>query len=683
MKYSPISLALTLCCLAVQASTLDELDLESLMAADLQSTSAMKRAQSVQQTAASVYVLTQQELAQSGVDSIPDALALVPGVQVRRIDQNQWAISIRATGGRFSSKLLVMIDGQSVYNPVFAGVFWESMNLPIYDIERIEVIRGPGGLLWGSNATHGVVNIITKHSIDTTTTYAEASLSDGSNTHLGARVGQELSRDASYRIYADYRNQSSLDDSVEGSAYDGGIYKSVGSRFDYNPEDDLSWMAQLEWNQLKVGQQIALPSVTLSTALNEPIPELYSRHQLRFVTRVEQAMSSRASQSLQLAYLKGKGRQSYANESFSHYDLDYQMNLELSLGQLDWGLNYRYNNLPLLNSSYLQSNTGIDSTEQYGLFLQYQAPLFNDEWGLTLGNKSEHNSLTNWENQPSVRLLWQPTNEQAAWLAWSKGVQLPSLGFYDYNIQTSSVPINALLETPSPELSQFQLGSLYQGNASVDSEKTTSQELGYRWSATEWKFDLSIFRSESENILTYDPHVPEGAIAEALALFSQGQIEEAGALLQANPLVLLLRSNGQLTTHGMELGLHFQLTEEVNIELGASYSNYEFDTPAGSIESQPTTASTRQLFLKSRYQPTERHSLYLQFRYEDGEAYETDDLRILDINWLWQLSPQLALSVRGKNLLADDQLQFGHSRDSFTQASYHRPELALQLSYQL
>jgi iron complex outermembrane receptor protein len=147
---------------------LPSLAFEDLMTADIQVTSAMKGLQNISETAASIYVLSNKEIMQSGVTTVAQALKLIPGMQVRQIDNNQWAITTRSTAGRYSSKLLVMVDGQSIYNPSFAGVYWEALSLPLYDIERIEVIRGQRGLLWGSNATNGVVNIISKHSTDTT-----------------------------------------------------------------------------------------------------------------------------------------------------------------------------------------------------------------------------------------------------------------------------------------------------------------------------------------------------------------------------------------------------------------------------------------------------------------------------------------------------------------------------------
>lgn len=157
------------------------------MGMDVQTTSAMKRAQSAFDTASSIYVLNKEQISQSGATSVPEALKMVPGLIVRQLDNNQWAISSRGVASRFSSKLLVMIDGQSLYSPQFAAVYWEALNVPLYDIERIEIIRGQGGLLWGSNANNGVINIITKNSLDTRGGYTDATTGSQVNSDVNFR----------------------------------------------------------------------------------------------------------------------------------------------------------------------------------------------------------------------------------------------------------------------------------------------------------------------------------------------------------------------------------------------------------------------------------------------------------------------------------------------------------------
>jgi iron complex outermembrane recepter protein len=179
--------------------TLKQLSLEQL--GDVEVTTASKEPEQVWRTPAAIYVLTQEDIRRSGATSIPEALRLVPGVEVARVDSDHWSIGIRGFGAILASKLLVLIDGRSVYTPLFAGVYWQAQAVPVDDIERIEVIRGPGGTIWGANAVDGIINIITKSAKDTQGTMASLG---GGNVDQGAtsiRDGGSNDRGFNYRVY--------------------------------------------------------------------------------------------------------------------------------------------------------------------------------------------------------------------------------------------------------------------------------------------------------------------------------------------------------------------------------------------------------------------------------------------------------------------------------------------------
>ena len=182
------------------SENLAQLSLEQL--GDVEVTTASKQPQQVQKTSAAVFVITQDDIRRSGATCIPEALRLAPGVQVSRIDGDHWSISIRGFAGQFSKSLLVLIDGRSVYTPLYAGVYWDVQNVVLEDVERIEVIRGPGGTIWGANAVNGVINIITKSAAETHGTLV--SLAGGSvDQGIGeARYGGSVGNNFNYRIYA-------------------------------------------------------------------------------------------------------------------------------------------------------------------------------------------------------------------------------------------------------------------------------------------------------------------------------------------------------------------------------------------------------------------------------------------------------------------------------------------------
>src|SRR5712671_5528396 len=178
------------------------MSVEDLM--NLQVTSVSKHTQKLADAAAAIFVLTQEDIRRSGATSVPEALRLVPGLEVARIDENKWAIGSRGFNGRFDNKLLVLIDGRSVYTPLFSGVYWDVEDVPLEDIERIEVIRGPGATLWGANAVNGVINIITKPAKDTQSALVTAGAGTEERGSGGVRYGNKIGDNTYYRAYGKY-----------------------------------------------------------------------------------------------------------------------------------------------------------------------------------------------------------------------------------------------------------------------------------------------------------------------------------------------------------------------------------------------------------------------------------------------------------------------------------------------
>jgi iron complex outermembrane recepter protein len=189
---------------------LAEKSLEDLM--NVEVTSVSKKAEKLSQTASAVFVITPEDISRSGSTNLPDLLRMVPGVDVAQINANTWAISVRGLNQRFSNELLVLVDGRSVYTTEFGGVYWDSLDLPLEDIERIEVIRGPGGSAWGANAVNGVINIITKKTSDT---QGALVVTGGGNTEQGfgtVQYGGKAGSSVTYRAYARYFNDDHFPD---------------------------------------------------------------------------------------------------------------------------------------------------------------------------------------------------------------------------------------------------------------------------------------------------------------------------------------------------------------------------------------------------------------------------------------------------------------------------------------
>lgn len=241
------------------ADDLTEMSLESLM--DIEVTSVSRKPQSLSQAAAAVHVITREEIRRSGATSIPEALRLAPGLQVARVNGNAWAISSRGFNSIVANKLLVMIDGRSIYNPVFSGVHWGQYDAVLADIDRIEVIRGPGGSLWGANAVNGVINIITLPAAETQNGMAEAGGGDPVGGFGTLRYGGALGNDAHYRAYAKHTERGALETSTGGDADDDGQHSQIGGRIDWQltPTDRLTLQGDAYTGEF--GQRMAFASL--------------------------------------------------------------------------------------------------------------------------------------------------------------------------------------------------------------------------------------------------------------------------------------------------------------------------------------------------------------------------------------------------------------------------------------
>src|SRR5207302_431784 len=252
---------------------ISRMSIEELMSVEV--TSVAKRPQRVADAAAAVFVITQEDIRRSGAASIPEALQMVPGLEVARIDSNKWAIASRGFNGRFDNKLLVLIDGRSVYTPLFSGVYWNVQDVMLEDIDRIEVIRGPGATLWGANAVNGVINIISKRAKDTQSTVVTAGAGTEERGSGGVRYGSKIG-DTSYRAYGKYFNCGPSLYSNGPTAHDGWDALRGGFRADWTPAGSNSLTLQGDIYQSKYGETLTVPSLNAPYSSTFPNNGKYS-----------------------------------------------------------------------------------------------------------------------------------------------------------------------------------------------------------------------------------------------------------------------------------------------------------------------------------------------------------------------------------------------------------------------
>lgn len=445
---------------------LTQLSLEQL--GQVKITSVSKDPETVQQTPAAVYVITQEDIRRSGATTIPEALRLAPGVEVARIDADHWSVAIRGFAGQFSKNLLVLIDGRSVYSLLYSGVYWDAQNVMLQDVDRIEVIRGPGGTIWGANAVNGVINIITKNA---TQTHGLVSNLGGGNVDQGTgnlRYGGELKNGLNYRVYAmgDIRgpeyhpNSDNFDDSRLGQ---------IGFRTDWTRGLRDAYTVQGDLYRGQTGESGLVTSFS-------PIAEVTAQGQTAISGGNLMAHWKRTfgeGSDIQIkAYFDRTNRSSFElGETRDTFDVDYVQHARLPRNQeLTWGLG-----ATISPSLFIQTSAGVDFLPHqqtdtiYSSFLQYEAPLVANKLNLTMGTKLEHNNFSGFDYQPSIRLLWTPSRHQSVWASITRAVRTPS------RIDQDVVFDIVLQATPPPPIF-FQI----QGNPNQKAEQLIATEAGYR-----------------------------------------------------------------------------------------------------------------------------------------------------------------------------------------------------------
>lgn len=472
--------------------------LEDLL--DIEVISVSKKEEKLFQTAAAVYVITQEEIRRSGLTTVPELLRLAPGLQVARIEGSKWAITARGFNGRLANKLLVLIDGRSVYSPETSGVYWEVQDLLLEDIERIEVIRGPGGTLWGANAVNGVINIITKPTSET----REGVVTTGSGSEergfASFRYGANLGKKSSYRVFGKYFNRRELVDALGVGANDGQQFGRVGARAEWQPtdRDDLTVDGDIYRTNLHENPTAVSPSAPFASIAN-------TRGQYtggHIMGRWERTLSKGSDMALQVYYDRFSRRLFELVDDINTFDLDFQHHTALGRRQdIVWGFGYRLVSHQAEENSSMpfQFNPSGKTVQLFSGFAQDEINLIKERLRLILGVKLEHNYLSGFEAQPSIRLSWTPSGNQAAWAAVSRAVRTPSRSQQDIRVNFAAIPgpgglpiITAVFGSESPE-----------------SEVLNAYELGYRAQPhRKLSLDVATFYNVYDRLNSYEPGVP-------------------------------------------------------------------------------------------------------------------------------------------------------------------------------
>lgn len=465
---------------------LSEMSLQEL--GDIEVTTTSKTPEQLWQTPAAVFVLTKDDIRRSGATTIPELLRLVPGVEVARTDSNHWVVGIRGFGSIASKAVLVLIDGRNVYSPLFAGTYWDVQDTLLQDIERIEVIRGPGGTIWGANAVSGVINIITKHTSDTEGWLATAGSGSLDQASAAARYGGNNGRGLHYRIYGKTFSRSPLHH--EGSPqYDDWRQTRGGFRMDVARASD-KFTFQGDIYKGESGERATLHFI------NPPETRLvFANNDLaggNLQARWQRTLSEASDLQLQFYYDRTSRNRPQFSEALSTYDLDFLHRfVPFARNQFVWGAGMRFADGRVLSNSPTLAFTPADRTDKtFTGFIQDEITIIRNRLTFQAGAKLEHNSYSGFEVQPNARLLFRATPNQTFWLAATRALRTPTRLEEDIELDRLAVP------------GALPIFVRISGNRNFEPETLVSYEAGYRrLFSPQLYVDIAVYRARYDKLL--------------------------------------------------------------------------------------------------------------------------------------------------------------------------------------
>lgn len=602
----------------VKASTPFHLSLEELM--DIEVYSAAKKPQEKSDIAAAVFVIDKEDIQRSGATNIPEVLRMAPGLQVLRISNNRWAISIRGAVREYSNKLLVMIDGRSVYSPTFSGVFWEALDLPVETIERVEVIRGPGSSIWGANAVNGVINIITQSAQQMQGANHFFSFGDTLRASSLLSYGWQKGENSYIRAY--FKAMNSDQSKVPGPQRGEDALKNFSAGFRLDQEKP-------EQNFSLIGNLFSSSADDHATMFNEPpsaVPTLYTQKISGFNLSANWQIAHNSGDKtfIQASFERSILKHILLDEKRSTFDFDYNRRRRKKRGhEIIYGFSGRLSQDNISSSKYMWVDEASRLTRQYRAFLTDEITLEPERWLLTLSSMLEHNQYTGFEFQPSLRLLFKPDESNRLWMALSRSVRSPSrlergAGYYE---------LAAPQEIPAYTI-KTDLRDL-------GSEKVDALEIGWRRNINKnFSFDITAFYNKYRDLA--------GSFAQNTSVLPPGY------LLISAGIDNLVKAE----IRGAELSFDWVANNKLKVFATYSYINIDTEKPT-------------QVFLADVNKNFAEHSASLRTMYNlshnlqwDNFAYYRSHIDFgnfkgyysLDSRISWKVKPGLNLSLVGQNL---------------------------------
>ncbi len=617
---------------ARDAEALGDLSLQDLMAVEVEVTSVARRGQSVKDAAAAIFVLSNADIIRSGATTIPDLLRYVPGVHVGLVNGHTSAVSVRGLSGSLSNKLLVMIDGRTVYTPLFAGAVWSKENPPIADIERIEVIRGPGGSVWGANAFNGVVNIITKSARETIGTYAQVRVGDEQKLGFEARHGFKVAEDSAVRFYSKFERRDAALNTAGAGDEDDWDTARVGARGDFalNQGQKLTLTGSLyaqKYSEINVLPQLSAP-------FSRVVEDRYQDQGGHALLRWTGAEGGAVNHSAQF-YLN---HDQFLDQRVTTADVEYEAQFRPLDGHLmQFGLGYRHTwdvTKPIAVGGFEPPNKDY---HRFSAFVQDAIALFDDQVELTLGARLEHNAFSGFEVQPNVRARWSIDDRQTVWASAARAVRTPS------RLDQDAVSdIRVLPTAPLPTLLQFR------GDPDFESEELLALDVGYRVQPSDSvSIDIAGFYYDYDNLRAQVPGAPE---------------RQLGALIPHVIVPINLSSELAAETYGGEIAAEWFIDRDWKTSAGYSYAAINVDPTLGG-----QNPLARDVFKSPEHQVFARtgFSLFDDIDVDIGVRFasrlrqdQIGDYVAADARIAWRPANGVELSLSAQNLFHDNEPEF-------------------------
>jgi iron complex outermembrane recepter protein len=604
---------LTLCACLVSAAAQDleleklkTLSIEELM--DVEVTSVSKRKERISETASAIQVITSDDIRNSGATNVPEALRLATNLQVAQVNASQWAISARGFNNVLANKLLVMIDGRVVYTPMYAGVFWDVQNLLLEDIDRIEVISGPGGTLWGANAVNGVINIITKNTRDTQGLYAEAAIGTELKAMASIRYGGTISDNLSVRVFGTgfKRDDTIFPDSI--STGDDWQMLLGGVRFDWSPseKDEVALLSNLYEGRPDSNG-------------NDPIIASGGNALIRW----SHTFSEKSNFQLQAFY--DRTWRDFRNdlaEELTTYDIEAQH--RFSLGQrheIIYGAGIRRMDHNVNNHEFYSFEPAQKLLYLSNIFLQDEVTLVEEKLRFAAGIKIEHNVYTDYQYQPNARITWLPVKTQTLWAAVSRAVRNPSRLDREFFIYLApDFPVIVGNNFLSEEVIAYELGWKTQPGKNIS-------------------ISLSTFFNQYDNIRSVEPGPPPSGFPYRLGNGVKGD------------------------TYGAEVSFIQQVTSAWRLRGGYTFLKKELSVKSTSNDQNNASAESNDpshhFLIQSTLQASEKILIGTVLRYvSELPSPRVKEYFGLDIQFTFKVNKMIQLNLTGQNLLQDHHTEF-------------------------